>query len=72
MTEDKSPATNAAKRKAVRRAVMAAEKTGVRRVYVLPKELVSRVLNHQMKMLLPTEVAAARDLLDRALTKEGF
>lgn len=40
---------------------------GVRRVYVLPQELVDRILGFQREVGLSSEVEAARKLLDSAL-----
>ncbi|MDX8438330.1 hypothetical protein [Mesorhizobium australafricanum] len=47
---------------------MAADKESTqRRVYVLPTELVERITKFQADMQLPSEVEAARRLLDEAL-----
>ncbi|MDG4908443.1 hypothetical protein P9228_18625 [Mesorhizobium sp. WSM4898] len=47
---------------------MAADKESTqRRVYVLPTELVDRITKFQADMQLPSEVEAARRLLDEAL-----
>lgn len=43
-----------------------------RRVYVFPRRIVDGVLNYQEEQLLPTEVAAARALLDQGLKAKGF
>src|SRR5690606_38902785 len=40
-----------------------------RRVYVLPTELVERIVAYQQDMGLPSEVEAARRLLDEALMR---
>lgn len=43
-----------------------------RRVYVLPAEMVARVLRYQADRSLPSEVAAVRELLAEGLRlKEG-
>lgn len=42
---------------------------GQRRVYVLPTELVDRIVDYQQKMGISSEVEAARRLLDEALMR---
>ena len=42
-----------------------------RRVYVLPSDIVVEILDYQAERGLPSEVAAVRELLDRALTLKG-
>lgn len=42
-----------------------------RRVYVLPSDTVVEILDYQAERGLPSEVAAVRELLDRALTLKG-
>lgn len=44
----------------------------VRRVWVLPSHQVDAILDYQEEHRLPSEVAAARELLDQALTAKGF
>lgn len=43
-----------------------------RKVWLLPAELVERIIEYQEERLLPSEVAAARDLLDSGLRSRGF
>jgi hypothetical protein len=45
---------------------------GVRKVWVLPPDLVDRIVNYQAVMRLPSEVAAARELLAMALNEKGY
>lgn len=41
-------------------------------VWLLPQELLGRILDYQLEKLLPSEVAAARELLDFALGMNCF
>jgi len=43
-----------------------------RRIYVLPSRMVDEILTYQETRRLPTEISAARELLDQALTAKGF
>lgn len=61
-----------AKRAAIQTALDAQAKSVERRVYVLPRELVGRVLDYQLENLLPSEVSAVRELLERGLEVKGF
>ena len=42
-----------------------------RRVYELPKELMDRIRRYQADRRLPSEVAAVRELLDYALSRQN-
>lgn len=57
---------------ALREAAEAEQRNSERRVYVLPIELLDRVLDYQLAHLLPSEVSAVRLLLEQALDAEGF
>lgn len=57
-----------AKRAAINAALDAQAKNTEHRVYVLPRELIARVLDYQLERLLPSEVAAVRELLEAALS----
>ena len=58
----------AAKRAAIQTALEAqAKKNTDRRGYVLPRDLIARVLDYQLEKLLPSEVAAVRELLEMGL-----
>lgn len=43
-----------------------------RRVYVLPSVVVAKIIDYQVEHSLPSEVAAVRELLDRALIVKGY
>ena len=59
-----------AKRAAIESALAAEKKNAERRVYVLPRELVGRVLDYQLAKLLPSEVAAVRELIEAGLRSQ--
>lgn len=61
-----------AKRAAIKAALDAKDQDTERRVYVLPRELIGRLLDYQLEKLLPSEVATVRELLDDALGERGF
>lgn len=46
--------------------------TFVRKVWLLPGEMTSRIVDYQEERLLPSEVDAARELLNSALIERGF
>ena len=70
---DQNQATDlAGKRAAIEAALAEQAKAVERRVYVLPCVLVGRVLDYQLAKLLPSEVAAVRELLEIALDAKGF
>lgn len=55
------------KRRAIREAVGSANADSKRRVYLLPTDVISRVLDYQLEQRLPSEVAAVRELIDIGL-----
>lgn len=61
-----------AKRAAVQAALASRAKDVERRVYLLPRELVARILDYQLDKLLPSEVAAVRELLETGLEAKGL
>lgn len=58
------------RQKRIRAAIKA--QTTVRKVWLLPAEMIERVLRYQEEKLLPSEVAAARELLNIGLKAKGF
>lgn len=61
---------HADRQKAIRAKIKAKQVT--RKVWTLPAGLVERIVDYQEARLLPTEVAAARELLDTELRARGF
>ena len=43
----------------------------IRRVYELPRSLHSRIIGYQAERRLPSEAAAVRELLERALSTQN-
>ena len=66
-----SDAPARARQQAIRAAARSASPMA-RRTYLLPADLVARIVEYQAARLIPHEVVAVRELLDFGLGVKGF